>query len=99
MKWCKKVSVDLMSVTKLGEIGLDSVLGMSKEEPVQIRCKRTHQIVKRGVMINDLFWLRIQDFFDLAYCGGLTIEKHKKKYQRNSEAHCKKGEIRRYHRF
>ena len=67
MKWCKGVSVDLVSVAKLGEIGFYSVLGMSKKDPVQIRCKRTHRIVKRGVMINDLFWLTIEDFFDLAY--------------------------------
>ena len=88
VKWCKKVSVDLVSVAKLGEIGFYSVLGMSKEEPVQIRCKRTHLVVKRGVMINDLYWLTIQDFFDLAYRGGLTIDEHKTKCQKSSEAHC-----------
>ena len=67
MKWCNGVLVDLVLVAKFGEIGFYSVLGISKEDPVQIRCKRTHPIVKRGVMINDLFWLTIEDFFDLAY--------------------------------
>ena len=44
--------------------------------------------MKRGVIINDLNWLTIQDFFDPAHRGGLTIDEHKKKCQRSSKAHC-----------
>ena len=61
---------------------------MFKEDPVQIQWKRTHRIVKRGVMINDLLWLTIEDFFDLAYRRGLIVEEHKKKCQNSSETHC-----------
>ena len=65
VKRCKGVSIDLVVVAKLGEIEFYSVLEMSKEDRVQIRCKRTHRIMKRGVIINNLFWLTIEDFFDL----------------------------------
>ena len=53
VKWCKEVPVDLVSVSKLSEIDFFCVLGVSDEEPVQIRCKKTSQLTKRGVEIND----------------------------------------------
>ena len=39
-------------------------------------------------MINDLFWLTIQDFFEYAYRGWPTIKECKKKCQSRCEAHC-----------
>ena len=44
--------------------------------------------VQCGVMINDLFWHTIQDFFDFAYRGGLSMDEHKKNFQSCFEAHC-----------
>ena len=59
VKWCKKVSVDLVSILKLSEIVFFCVLGVSDKGPVQIRCKKTSQLIKREVKINDLYWITI----------------------------------------
>ena len=88
VKWCKEVSVDLVSVLKLSEIGFFCVLGMSDEEPVQIRCKKASQLIKRGVKINHLYWATIANFFDLAYRSGLKVAEHQRKRSRKGLQHC-----------
>jgi hypothetical protein len=70
VKWSEDASVDLISVAKLAEIGFYCIIGMSTEEPVLICEKVSNRVVKRGVMINDLYWITAEDLFDLVFRGG-----------------------------
>ena len=76
VKWSSDVSVDLISVAKLAELGFYCILGKSAEEPVLICDQVTHRVIKRGVIINDLFWITVEDLFDLAFRSGRTVDEH-----------------------
>ena len=55
VKRYNKVSIDLMSEAKLGEVGFYSVVGISEADSLQIYSKRTNRIVKHVVINNGLF--------------------------------------------
>ena len=73
VKFCPGASTDLISVSKMKAIGFKISFGDEKG-PVFIRHRATNEICCVGVEVNELFLITVEDFLNLVYRDGRSME-------------------------